>query len=1017
MFHQIRTYLKTVLSCVMITFCIAIVSNTMAAQSSKVSPPTDLILQTGKISGGLCVQIGCDDVAIPLELARTGRFLVQVLDADAVRVDQARDQIHSQGSYGLASVDKLKSSAKLPYTENLVNLVIIRSDLTINNILLAEVTRVLRPGGIVVLTNPQGNESALKEAGFQDVRTVQADKTWLTGCKPWPVTMDEWTHPRHGADGNTVSGDTLVGPPRRIRWVTGPERENSRLITSSGMNFYADVLARDSFNGLRIWQRPLKASGPAIPVTEGNLLFTVTEKKLLALDGTTGATVREYSEAGTPSDLMVTNGVLVAVDALSIKALEVATGKLLWKFEVTDPRYVITGDGAVYFLKGFLQNGVKPEVISLDLNNGHVRWQKKDYPWSPLAPGIRRIVYHRGLLVYEVSTQNNDEPGNAIHVVSADDGHLLWSREFVPGMNHAKQARAMFIGDMLWVLDYLKAVALDPKTGEVKKKYPAGICHCFPPVATPWYMFSGEMELTDLRNGVLDANRITKANCSTDFGWVPANGLIYVCPKHCVCWPMLRGYIAMAPALPGSSIKKNIGPADFVLEKGIDPPISDAAPTADTWPCYRQNSWRSGSITTPVPAQLKTLWTTKVGDWPEGTIVDDWRENPFIRGPVTAPVIASGKVFVARPDAHQIVALDMQSGEVKWRFTANGRIDTAPTIHRGLCLFGTKSGWVYCLNAENGRQVWRLCAAPNDDRIIAYGQIESPWPVPGSVLVVDNVAYFAAGRQPLADGGILVFAVEPSSGKICWVKRLDSLVNKHFYNYNKDFSDAGGKHFYASNSLEFDNFNLLQQEDDSVSMSRWLFNRENGQMNCKLKDAFLLAKTGGSGVMVPRACWSYAPRHMPRHKRETPLRGLAVFRDNTLLGSLDDGRAVYRRDFHLDRAEKFDPTWMTGWAAGENANKGIGEFWPSHRLLQKATWSVPVFPENEPKQKIAAMVLANERLFTAGIEGGLTIMSISDGEVITRMPLDKPVWDGMAAAAGKLFVSTQSGDVICLGGE
>ena len=1007
--HSIRTCLSSVLA----VLCFAIVTDIEAAQPPGLSTSIDLILQKGNISGGLCVQIGGDDIEIPLELAQTGRFIVQILDTDVSRVDSARERIHSRNSYGLASVDKLNSFKKLPYEENLVNLVIIRSNPTVADVLFQEVTRILRPGGIVVLTTPPAGESVLKDAGFQDVCTIKTDKSWLAGCKPRPTAMDEWTHPKHGSDGNTVSGDTLVGPPRRVRWVTGPERENSRLITSAGMNFYADILARDSFNGLRIWQRPLKASGPAIPVAEGKLLFVVTDKKLLALDGVSGATVREYSEAGTPRDLMVTNGVLVAVDALSIKALEVATGKLMWKVEVSDPRYVIAGDGAVYFLKGSAQTAVKPEVVSLDLNNGQVRWQKKDYPWNPLGPGIRRMVYHRGLLVYEVSTMNNDKPGNAIHVVSADDGHLLWSRTFVPSMNHAKQARAMFIDDMLWVLDHLTALALDPKTGEVKKKFPAGLCHCFPPVATTRYMFSGEMELTDLNTGLLDANRITKANCSPDFGWIPANGLIYVCPKHCVCWPMLRGYLGMAPALPGSDIKKNIGPADFVLEKETTPTLSDISSPADAWPCYRQNSWRSGSITTPVPAQVKPLWTAKLGDWPEGTIVDDWRDNPFIRGPVTPPVIACGKVFVARPDAHQIVALDMESGEVKWRFTANGRIDTAPTIHRGLCLFGTKSGWVYCLNATDGRQVWRLRAAPDNERIIAYGQIESPWPVPGSVLVVDNVAYFAAGRHPLADGGILVFAVEPSTGKIRWVKQLDSLINKYFYG-------NGGNHFYTANSLEFDNFNLLQQEDKSVSMSRWLFNRETGQMNWKPKDAFLLAKTGGSGVMVQRACWGYAPRHMPRHKRETPStpsRGLSVFRDNTLLGSLDDGRVVYRRDFHLDRAEKFDPTWMTGWATGENANQGIGEFWLSHRLFKKATWSVPMFAENEPKQKVAAMVMAGDRLFTAGIEGGLTVMSIADGEVITRMPLEKPVWDGMAAACGKLFISTQNGDVICLGGE
>lgn len=125
------------------------------------------------------------------------------------------------------------------------------------------------------------------------------------------------------------------------------------------------------------------------------------------------------------------------------------------------------------------------------------------------------------------------------------------------------------------------------------------------------------------------------------------------------------------------------------------------------------------------------------------------------------------------------MALDAATGQVRWTFTANGPVDTAPTIHRGLCLFGSRSGWVSCLRADDGGLVWRLRVAPSDQRIVAYGQIESPWPVPGSVLVVEDTVYFAAGRQPLADGGILVLAVAPADGHVCWIRRLDQ-VPPHF---------------------------------------------------------------------------------------------------------------------------------------------------------------------------------------------------------------------------------------------
>ena len=49
--------------------------------------------------------------------------------------------------------------------------------------------------------------------------------------------------------------------------------------------------------------------------------------------------------------------------------------------------------------------------------------------------------------------------------------------------------------------------------------------------------------------------------------------------------------------------------------------------------------------------------------------------------------------------------------------------------------------------AADGKLVWRFRAAQADRRVIAYGQLESLWPVRGSVLVEDGAALFAAGRS------------------------------------------------------------------------------------------------------------------------------------------------------------------------------------------------------------------------------------------------------------------------------
>jgi hypothetical protein len=62
--------------------------------------------------------------------------------------------------------------------------------------------------------------------------------------------------------------------------------------------------------------------------------------------------------------------------------------------------------------------------------------------------------------------------------------------------------------------------------------------------------------------------------------------------------------------------------------------------------------------------------------------------------------------------------------------------------------------------------------------------------------------------------------------------------------------------------------------------------------------------------------------------------------------------------------------------------------------------------------------LTSQRLF-AGQEGGrLVVCSTSRGESVKQFRLDAlPVYDGMAAAHGKLFLSLQGGRLLCLGGD
>jgi outer membrane protein assembly factor BamB len=764
-------------------------------------------------------------------------------------------------------------------------------------------------------------------------------------------------------------------------------------LCAAGRNFYNGSVAREAFNGLRLWHReavnPLAASD--------QYLFVATKDGFTALDAVTGQIARRYEGRGWSAGAIHDAGTVIVYDHVgSVRAYAVETAKLLWEFRAARPRGVLAADGLVAFVHGEPRGGGKNELVVLDKSTGQVRWKRADLPW---LPKVANVVYHRGLLACEVSTLSDDGAGNSVQLVSAADGKLLFGHAYDPGMGHQKQARPMFLGDRFWILHVgpggtkLQPVAqisaLDAASGKILQTFAAEMNHCYPPVATPRYLFSGWLDVTDLESGALTSCHVTKSGCGPVQGCVPANGLLYTRPNHCGCWPMLRGYAAFAPQRQeGDVALSKLGPADFVVERTSDPPDGSSAGDDDSWPSYRHDAWRSGSTPAAGPAELKTLWSASLGGGPaRGPITDDWRENPFVRGAVTGPVIAGGLVYVARPDAHEVLAMDACDGRLRWKFVAGGRVDTPPTIHRGLCLFGSRAGWVYCLRADDGRLVWRLRAAARDERIVAHGQIESPWPVPGSVLLVDGTAYFAAGRHALADGGILVFAVEPASGKIRWVKCMDTSPS------NLD-------------GLDYECFDLLFREGDGVAMSRWVFDRANGALSVKLHDGFARLDTGKAAAMVPRGCWSYAPKEVERRGPDTLGQSLVVFRDNVLLGSALNKRTLYRRDFNLEGGEKFDPRWPIRYEIQ----------WPGEILAAKAAWQVTVF-EKSDRQTIAAMVLAGDKAYLAGSDGELQVRSAADGKLLAATKLGEPVWDGMAVAAGRLFVSTRDGQVACLGRE
>jgi outer membrane protein assembly factor BamB len=156
-------------------------------------------------------------------------------------------------------------------------------------------------------------------------------------------------------------------------------------------------------------------------------------------------------------------------------------------------------------------------------------------------------------------------------------------------------------------------------------------------------------------------------------------------------------------------------------------------------------------------------------------------------------------------------------GREIWRYTAGGRIDSPPTIDGSRILFGSADGYAYCLRAEDGALVWRFQAAPARRLICDEGQLESPWRVHGSVLLLDGIVYLTAGRSSFLDGGIWIFGLDAATGEIRYQTRLDTAMTRR--------EDAEGKPFMPAFHIEGTRSDLLVSQNDAIYLGQFKFDK------------------------------------------------------------------------------------------------------------------------------------------------------------------------------------------------
>ncbi|MHB8900856.1 MAG: outer membrane protein assembly factor BamB family protein [Thermoguttaceae bacterium] len=1060
----------------------------------------EAIASLARFHGGLVIHVGCGDGNLTAALRRAENCVVQGLESDAKLVETARATIRTLGLYGPVSVVGW-SGKELPYVDNLATLVVCEhSDV----VPAGELMRVLRPFGALavkqggkwtVVVKPQQPGTDQWEQHYHGADNNAVAQDTIVG----PPRRYQWLGEPEWQRSHLAmpSINSMVSTGGRL--FTVEDRASAEHPALPGKQA---LVARDAYNGVLLWQtqfpdwHPTYIRNKEMPVQLQRRLVAVGDivyctpgyfAPITVFDAATGAVVREHAETAGTVEFVYDRNVLYTVagdqsdlsEALAdparsplntslfkreaygpifkrpenprndILAVGAASGKQLWKLSGADTKGYqgatlgVIGDRVVF--------ATATELVCRDRTTGKSVWR---VPAPIVLKGPSGIAVSLVLSDRAVYLADSEQ----LRAFRLADGRQLWTAPAT--INHHKAPDVFLAGGLVWAAAYdastgrpapdlnltrVGVSGFDPETGKLVKQIdqtmlgPMGHDRCYRNRITSRYYINtvtGGSDFLDLSSATELPNPWIRSTCG--IGPLPSGGLYYCGPPSCACCNsvMLNGLNAMS-AEPG--LAKSDQPIDVeakaTLQKG--PAYDSQADSAQfrtgssdpslDWPTYRHDNARTGTTKNQVPAVLAKRWEIQLG------------------ARASAPVIAAGMVFAADVDGHSVCAVGDADGKMLWRFSTDGRVDSPPTYYQGLLLFGSRDGTAYCLRAADGALVWQFLPLERR-RICAYEQPESPWPICGSILLRDGLAYFAAGRNSFTDGGIFLYAIDPHTGAVVHQKRMAGpYVENGFPIDNRE----------VVNGMSIEGFksDIFVADDKMLYLRHQAF--EANFTPVRLQD-----------VTQPHLIPSHGfLEAIPQHRSFWTIDTMLHYDIPTGQGGIHgdilviDGSRFYEvRGYTPGRTSWFDPRTagytlyagtygMPGEPAADAAAVARGKR-PANQTAtnqgaRKKTRARNLAQSNvAPSAKLwatsipltgKAIVLAGDVLFVAGtpvvfpegdlakayegrMGGILWAGSASTGEELAQYSLDAPpAWDGLAAANGMLFLSLADGRIVCMG--
>jgi outer membrane protein assembly factor BamB len=87
-----------------------------------------------------------------------------------------------------------------------------------------------------------------------------------------------------------------------------------------------------------------------------------------------------------------------------------------------------------------------------------------------------------------------------------------------------------------------------------------------------------------------------------------------------------------------------------------------------------------------------------------------WRFDHQMSWVISSPALYHGAALAGSSDGHCFQAVDLTSGQEKWRFKTRARVFASATVVDNVACIAAQDGHVYGIDAESGKELWRFQA-------------------------------------------------------------------------------------------------------------------------------------------------------------------------------------------------------------------------------------------------------------------------------------------------------------------